>query len=632
MKKGSCSITNFYTVSLIGLLIFLFQIKAVTQPQAGDLLWYKHTGYQSGTMEWQGGFDFKVGSGWHQFSKLFATSNGVIYGLKPNGDLVWYKHSGYMTGAVQWSGGWEHKVGEGWGQITHLFATSNGVIYAVKSDGNLAWYKHTGYNDGSMRWEGGLEHIVGSGGWTQFSKVFAGPNGVIYGVRSNGDLVWYKHTGFNDGSVRWEGGGVVGNGWNQFTHLFATNNGIIYGVKPNGDLAWYKHVGYNDGSARWEGGGNVGSGWQIYKNLLSTDNGIIYGVAGSGTRVMTRFDPTVHGFKFVNNFTVQTQIAGFNGPTFSGLCGGMVYAALDYFHAGMTIPQQDYMPAEGMPLQSYLYNRQMNSVLPNADKWAEYGFNPGGARNREFFNWGLQLGGGRLGELRSKIDRGEPVPLGLQSCGNDCGCPGGCPGSHQVLAIGYDMGGYRGDLGENIETLSIFVYDPNEPGRIMTLKPHVAGAMYLYSEDNRCRWRAYFTDMKYSRANPPVIPNNPNELIVTFKTGSDDLRGGNDNVHLILLLRSGATMRFDNVNNLKRWVDWSVQNISRPLDANFRAEDVVGVRLETTFGGGMGGDNWNLDELTVKTRLNGVERTILTRAGAPLVRFTGDHRAQEFRR
>lgn len=287
MKKGSCSITSFYTVSLIGFLIFLFQLKAIAQPQAGDLLWYKHTGYQSGTMEWQGGFDFKVGSGWHQFSKLFATSNGVIYGLKPNGDLVWYKHSGYMTGAVQWSGGWEHKVGEGWGQFTHLFATSNGVIYAVKSDGNLAWYKHTGYNDGSMRWEGGLEHIVGRGGWTQFSKVFAGPNGVIYGVRSNGDLVWYKHTGFNDGSVRWEGGGVVGNGWNQFVHLFATDNGIIYGIKQNGDLAWYKHAGYNDGSARWEGGGNVGNGWQLFKMAFATDNSVIYGVVRENSNTPT---------------------------------------------------------------------------------------------------------------------------------------------------------------------------------------------------------------------------------------------------------------------------------------------------------------------------------------------------------
>jgi len=348
-------------------------------------------------------------------------------------------------------------------------------------------------------------------------------------------------------------------------------------------------------------------------------------------RVMTRFNPTTHGFKFVNNFTVQTQIAGFNGPSFSGLCGGMVYAALDYFHAGMTIPQQDYMPAEGMRLQSYLFGRQQNSVLPNVDKWAEYGFNPGGVRNREFFNWGVQLGSGRLGELRSKIDRGEPVPLGLKDCGNDCGCSGGCPGSHQVLAIGYNMGRYVGDLSANIEDVSIFVYDPNYPGRTMTLKPNVAGAMYTYAEEGGRRWRAYFTDLKYTRSTPPVIPNNPNELTVSFKTGGDDLRGGRDNVNVILLLRSGATRRFNNVNNGRRWADNSWQTTSSPLPASLQINDIVGVRIEATVSGGWGGDNWNLDELIVKARVNGVVRDFPGQRGTPLFRFTGDQRARDFR-
>lgn len=353
-------------------------------------------------------------------------------------------------------------------------------------------------------------------------------------------------------------------------------------------------------------------------------------------RVMTRFNPAVHGFKFVNNFSVQTRLAGFNGPTFGGLCGGMVYAALDYYYAGSLIPQQNYMPAEGMPLQSYLYNRQMNSALPNADKWIEYGVNPFGSRNREFFNWGLQLGSGRLGELISKIDRGDPVPLGLQACGNDCGCPGGCPGSHQVLAIGYDMGRYKGDVGENIEDLSIFVYDPNYPGRTLTLQPKVGGAMYVYNEEGQnevrsCRWRAYFTDMKYTRSTPPAVSTAPNEVVAVFRTGGDDLRGGNDNVHLVLLMRSGATIRFENVNNGKRWADGSIQPISRPLAANFNAADIVGVRLETTLGGGIGGDNWNLEALKIEIRVNGANNIVFDKAATPLFRFTGNQRTREFR-
>lgn len=351
----------------------------------------------------------------------------------------------------------------------------------------------------------------------------------------------------------------------------------------------------------------------------------------NSTRAMTAFKPETHGFKFVNNFTVQTQFGGFNGPTFGGLCGGMVYAALDYFHAGLKIPQQDYLPAEGTTLQSYIWERQQNSFFPNSDKWIEYSTNPFGSRNREFFNWGIELGGGRLGELRARIDKGEPVPLGLKSCGNDCGCPGGCPSDHQVLAIGYDMGRYAGDKGQNIEDLKIYVYDPNYPRQTLTLRPHVAGAMYLYQEESedvkQCRWRAYFTNTKYSRATPPVIAETgENELIAEFKTGGDDLRGGNDNVHLVLLHQNGTETRFDNVNDLKRWADNSLQGVSRPLPQGVKLSDFKGIRLETTFGGGWNGDNWNLDRIRVWLRINGVKTLKLEMKGTPLMRFTGDQK------
>ena len=411
----------------------------------------------------------------------------------------------------------------------------------------------------------------------------------------------------------------TGDGYYNIQSKLGTFLDVKNGASEGGTIIWMSAY------SNWNG--NIAQRWKLERS--SGGNG-----GTTNSRVMTRFNPSVHGFKFVNNFTVQTQIAGFNGPTFSGLCGGMVYSALDYFHAGMTIPQQNYMPAEGMPLQSYIWRRQQQSALPNADKWIEYGFNPFGNRNREFFNWGLQLGSGRLGELMSKIDRGEPVPLGLQSCGNDCRCPNGnCPGSHQVLAIGYEMGRYRGDLGANIEDLSIFVYDPNYPNRTMTLRPDVNGAMYLYREEsqlnNTCRWRAYFTDMRYTRTTPPTISNLPNELVARFVTGGDDLRGGNDNVNLVLLLRSGTPLRFDNVNERRRWVDNSTQNISKPLPSNLRRGDIVGVRIEFTGSGGMGGDNWNLDKLTITLRNETLP--IFNQEGHPLVRFTGDNRAREFR-
>jgi hypothetical protein len=353
--------------------------------------------------------------------------------------------------------------------------------------------------------------------------------------------------------------------------------------------------------------------------------------------VRTAFQPAQHGWKFVNSFK---NLIGVFDITTGGLCGGMVYSALDYFYARAPIPRQTFMPAEGTPLQSYIYGRQVNSLERNLDRWAELGFNPGGARNREFFTWGLQVGSGRLGQLMERIDRGDPVPLGLWECGGDCRCTragktANCPGYHQILAIGYELGRYRGDVGQHIEDLSIFVYDPNYPGATLSLKPHVAGAYYYYRERPNNwdhRWRAYFADVKYSRAAPLAVSASPRFLVAEFHTGGDDLRGGNDNVHVVLNLRGRAPLRFDNVNGGKRWINESKQTVSRPLPAGVGFDDIVGARLETTFRGGMGGDNWNLDYVKVLAQIDGRECTLLVRGrplkgvGTPLIRFTGDRR------
>jgi hypothetical protein len=121
-----------------------------------------------------------------------------------------------------------------------------------------------------------------------------------------------------------------------------------------------------------------------------------------------------------------------------------------------------------------------------------------------------------------------------------------------------------------------------------------------------------------------------NELLLQFLTGGDDLRGGNDNVNVQLLLQPGTALRFDNVNGRKRWADHSSQTVILPLPDTIRFDDMKGVRLETTFGGGMGGDNWNLDRLTVSARIGGTTRQLFDQRGDPLFRFTGDQRVREF--
>jgi hypothetical protein len=123
-----------------------------------------------------------------------------------------------------------------------------------------------------------------------------------------------------------------------------------------------------------------------------------------------------------------------------------------------------------------------------------------------------------------------------------------------------------------------------------------------------------------------------NELILHFVTGGDDLRGGNDNVHVSLLLQSGLPLRFENVNGRKRWPDHSSQTVNLPLPDTVRFEDIKGVQLETTFGGPgrLGGDNWNLDRLTASAKIGGVTQQLFDQSGTPLFRFTGDVSVRAF--
>ena len=93
-------------------------------------------------------------------------------------------------------------------------AAAQGVIYAVKNDGDLLWAKHLGHNDGTFKWQTDFAQRVGNG-WN-FKQVFGGCDGVIYAIKDDGDLLWYKHLGRNDGTFKWQTDFAqrVGNGWN----------------------------------------------------------------------------------------------------------------------------------------------------------------------------------------------------------------------------------------------------------------------------------------------------------------------------------------------------------------------------------------------------------------------------------
>jgi hypothetical protein len=332
-----------------------------------------------------------------------------------------------------------------------------------------------------------------------------------------------------------------------------------------------------------------------------------------GYSAQTAFSSARHGFAFRNQFTNTL----FLDVTTSGLCGGMVYTALDYYHAGRTVPAQNWPPTLGTPLRSQLRNRIEDSIESNLDKWAEVGFNPFGVRNDEFWRWGFQSNA-RVPELRRAIDAGKPAPLGLQAC-SECD-----PGNHQVLAIGYDTGTYSSTW-QGYPNLKIRVYDPNYPGETLTLRTDTTSRRWYYESRPTRRWLTYFVDANYGRVSPPQHTSVSNGVVLKLRTGGDDLRGGNDNVNVVLTLSDGRTFRFDRVNNGQRWMGGSTEWVALSLPSTVNPSSVTRVRLETTFGGGIGGDNWNLDELRMyEVRGSKYGAQLVERTGSPVKRFTGD--------
>jgi hypothetical protein len=343
--------------------------------------------------------------------------------------------------------------------------------------------------------------------------------------------------------------------------------------------------------------------------------------------VLTDFDPVKRDFAFGNSF--KNDFIPAVDWTTGGLCGGMSYAMLDYYYSGVPVPVQPFPPANGTTLYNYLYQRQKESLLgdglvSNVGKWVELRINPGGARNTEFFHWGLSAKKGeRIDELKSFIDNGKPAVLGLYGIDGTA--------DHQVVAIGYDMGRYKGDLGAHIEDFKIFVADPNYPGETRTLVPDIAGEFFKYLEGGGKKYRTYFVDQIYRMHRPPRIPNGNfpddglvHEVILDFGTGGDDLRGGNDNINLVVNLMDATQEIHKNINLGARWINNSHNYAEVVLNRPVPFAKITSLTVSDTFTGGFNGDNWNMDSLHVFTWGHGFYNQV--KAVEELMRFTGENK------
>ena len=174
------------------------------------------------------------------------------------------------------------------------------------------------------------------------------------------------------------------------------------------------------------------------------------------------FVPSINGFAFANRWPhvpplrfrvggpVPVELAV--GDAANGLCGGMAFAALDLWFAGVAPDAAIEPPAEGTPAFRYLARRQVDSF--------ELGLGPArfyllGAPWRSAASRTAEILRRELPRVRAGLAAGQPVPIGLVHAVS--ANPATLIQDHQVVAVGVEAGPAPGSL-------SLRIYDPNLPG------------------------------------------------------------------------------------------------------------------------------------------------------------------------
>ena len=237
----------------------------------GHFSWYEHLGAGSGSFTWGVQNAPITLTTAPSFRQLFYGGDGVIYGITNDNFMQWFRLYRYH-GNMQDKQSPESRgfIGEGWGDIKYALSGSNGVIYAITNAGNLLWYRHAGFQTGTYSWAAGSAKQIGRG-WQVAQFIFSGGgNGVIYAV-INSQLRRYHHAGFLTGDGKEDGStltfATIANNinWSQVHQVFSAGLGIIYVVLNDHRLFWFQDLGFSDFSNNnlQSSSTAIGTGWQF---------------------------------------------------------------------------------------------------------------------------------------------------------------------------------------------------------------------------------------------------------------------------------------------------------------------------------------------------------------------------------
>jgi hypothetical protein len=321
----------------------------------GTLQWYQHLGYADGSMAWSG--PKSVGTGWQNFKQVFSTGDGIIYAIQNDGILQWYQHLGYADGSTALSG--PKSVGSGWQNFLGAFLRSPApgaahcpqigsvcpapgpdspipprLVYATT--GGKLYVMVDASTDKTANWLAQATEAPPLAGvnWSSFPRVFAGGDGVIYGVDAFSNLhyfrlldPWRNPTTPSGAQLRWspDSNTVINAGWGRLPTLSVSLTPLVPNLKASGfarladqnstslvsaiwsptDVTFYKHGWLANGAVdqTWTNGGVPQPGTyhppavpdlsrlQAPTSTFEGGNGITYIVDGAGILYRYRVHP-----------------------------------------------------------------------------------------------------------------------------------------------------------------------------------------------------------------------------------------------------------------------------------------------------------------------------------------------------
>jgi hypothetical protein len=161
-----------------------------------------------------------------------------------------------------------------------LVPAGDGVIYGVQTDGVLVWHRHLGWRDGESQWAGDGRRV--GIGWQVYRAVLASADGQFFALRPDGALVWYRYitTDPKTGQGHWASGSgtVLRHDFADIAQLCGGWEGVLYGLNHSGDLKWFQYRA-GDGSntpTAWapRSGSVIASGWS--GQMFADPGGVVY--------------------------------------------------------------------------------------------------------------------------------------------------------------------------------------------------------------------------------------------------------------------------------------------------------------------------------------------------------------------